>query len=134
MPHSCAVVDLDRFFEGSDLRELFDRFVAAVGRPVVVNATKSRITLQARMRFAGIEQPRKRYLLAYFLLTRPVESERLARVEFIPPYYYVHRLRLHGPDDIDAELERWLVEAYEIGEQRHVTDPGWVKQRRPPRT
>ena len=129
MPHSCQVVALDAFFEGSELRDLFDRFVAAVPGPVTINATKSRITLQTRMRFAGIDRPRKRYLLANFVLTRPIESERLARVEHVPPYYYVHRLRLHGPEDIDAELEAWLAEAYEVGEQRHVTDPSWLKQR-----
>jgi Domain of unknown function (DUF5655) len=130
MPHSCQVVPLDDFFEGSQLRDLFDRFVAAMPGPVTVNATKSRITLQTRMRFAGIDRPRKRYLLANFVLTRRVESDRLARVEHIPPYYYVHRLRLHGPEDLDAELEAWLAEAYQVGDQRHVSDPGWLKQRR----
>jgi hypothetical protein len=134
MPHSCAVVGLDAFFEGSrpELRELFDRFVAAVGGPVVVNATRSRIALQARMRFAGIDRPRKRYLVASFLLTRPIDSDRLARVDYIPPYYYVHRIRLAQTADIDAELEAWLDEAYQVGEQRHVDDPDWPKQRRPP--
>jgi uncharacterized protein DUF5655 len=129
MPHSCQVVELDEFFEGSEMRELFERFVAAVPGPVIVNATKSRITLQARMRFAGIDRPRKRYLLANFVLTRPIESTRFTRVEHIPPYYYVHRLRLHGPEDIDAELEEWLAEAYQVGEQRHVSDPDWPKAR-----
>lgn len=134
MPHSCAVVGLDAFFEGAapELRELFDRFVAAVGGPVVVNATKSRISLQARMRFAGIDRPRKRHLVANFVLTRPIDSERLARVDYVPPYYYVHRLRLSGPADVDAELEGWLHEAYQVGERRHVNDPEWAKRRRPP--
>jgi hypothetical protein len=131
MPHSCQVVSLDAFFEGAapELRELFDRFVAAVPGPVTINATKSRITLQTRMRFAGIDRPRKRHLLANFVLTRPIHSERLARVEHVPPYYYVHRLRLCGPQDVDAELRTWLAEAYQVGEQRHLGDPLWVKQR-----
>lgn len=136
MPHSCLVVALDEFFAGSapGLRELFELYVAAARRsgPVTVNATKSRISLQARMRFAGIGRPRKRYLLANFLHTTPVESPRLARVEFIPPYYYVHRLRLGDPADVDGEIEGWLAEAYQIGEQRHVTDPGWRRERTPP--
>jgi hypothetical protein len=136
MPHSCEVVALDRFFEAAapELRELFDRFVDAAREsgPVTVNATKSRIALQVRMRFAGILRPRKRYLLANFVLTRPVDSPRLARVEYVPPYYYVHRLQLHEPADIDAELRGWLAEAYEVGAQRHVTDPGWLRERRPP--
>ena len=99
---------------------------------VTVNVTKSRIALQARMRFAGIDLPRKRYLLANFVLTRPIESPRLERVEHVPPYYYVHRLRLTDPADIDPELRAWLAEAYEVGAQRHVTDPDWPRQRDPP--
>jgi Domain of unknown function (DUF5655) len=136
MPHSCQVVALDEFFAGAapEQRELFERFVAAARESgtVTVNATKSRIALQARMRFAGIQRPRRRYLLANFVLTRPVESPRLARVEFVPPYYYVHKLRLSGPEDVDAELRGWLAEAYEVGEQRHVRDPGWQREREPP--
>ena len=136
MPHSCQVVGLEVFFEGAapELRELFERYVEAVREngDVVVNATKSRVALQARMRFAGIERPRKRYLVATFLHTRPVASPRFTRVEYVPPYYYVHRLRLTGPSDVDDELRGWLAEAYEVGAQRHLSDPSWVRQRRPP--
>jgi hypothetical protein len=136
MPHSCQVVPLDRFFEDAapELRELFELFVAAAREKgeVTVNVTKSRIALQVRMRFAGMDLPRKRFLLANFVLTRPIESPRLTRVDYVPPYYYVHRLRLAGTDDIDPELRRWLAEAYEVGAQRHVTDPDWPRHRRPP--
>lgn len=136
MPHSCRVQSLDAYFAGSDtaLRDLFDDLVAAVREngPVTVNVTKSRIALQARGRFAGIDRPRKDHLVASFVLTRPIASERLARVDYIPPYYYVHRVRLAGPEDIDRELRAWLAEAYRVGEQRHVTEPGWRKVRQPP--
>lgn len=44
----------------------------------------------------------------------------------------MHRVRLYGPEDIDSELEGWLAEAYQVGEQRHVTDPDWLRERRPP--
>ena len=116
MPHSCQVVGLDEFFAGSELRERFELFLAAAREngPVTVNATKSRITLQVRMRFAAVQRPRKRYLPAHFVLTRPIESPRLS-VEFLPPYYYVHKLRL---EDVDDELRGWLRE-------RHP--PDWVR-------
>jgi Domain of unknown function (DUF5655) len=135
MPHSCQVVGLDEFLAGSapELRELFELFVAAAREngPVTVNVTKSRIALQVRMRFAAIQRPRKRFLAAHFVLTRPISSPRLA-VEYLAPYYYVHRLRLDRPEDIDAELKGWLAEAYEVGAQRHVDDPSWHRQREPP--
>ena len=136
MPHSCAVVGLDTFFATAkpELRSLFDRFVAAARESgeVTVNATKSRIALQARMRFAGIDRPRKHHLVANFVLTTPIESARLTRVEYVPPYYYVHRLRLRESADVDAELQGWLAQAYQVGAQRHVTDPGWPRLREPP--
>ena len=110
---------------------MFDAYVEAAERngPVIVNATKSRISLQARMRFAGMRQPRRDHLLRHVVLTRPLESPRFAKVEFIPPYYYVHRFKLRTPEDVDDEVREWLAEAYQVGEQRHVTDPGWKKVR-----
>jgi hypothetical protein len=136
MPHSCDVMALDAFFAAAkpELRDLFDRYVAAArkGGPVAVNATKSRVTLQARARFAGIDRPRKDHLMANFVLTTPVQSARLTRVDYLPPYYYVHRLRLRDAADIDRELLGWLAQAYQVGAQRHVTDPNWPKLREPP--
>jgi hypothetical protein len=136
MPHSCAVIALDAFFDAAapELRDLFDRFVAAARRsgPVTVNVTKSRVALQVRGRFAGIDRPRRDHLAANFVLTRPIRSPRLRRVEYLPPYYYIHRLHIRGPADIDPELQSWLAEAYQVGAQRHVTDPGWQKLRTPP--
>ena len=113
MPHSCLLVDLDEFFAGSALRDLFELYVAA-GRengPVTVNVTKSRITLQVRMRFAAVQRPR---------------SPRLS-VEYLPPCYHVHKLRLAAPADVDAELREWLAEAYQVGAQAHLHDPDWPR-------
>ncbi len=131
LPHSCEVIGLDELFAGAApvLRETFERLVGAAKEsgPVTVNVTKSRATLQARMRFAGIERPRKAHLVAHLVLTRPLESPRLMRVEPLAPYYHVHWLRLRMPADVDAELSAWLAEAYQVGLQRHVTDPDWPK-------
>jgi hypothetical protein len=132
MPHSCQVVELDAFFAGSELRPVFEAFVAATPGPVTINATRSRVTLQVRFRFAGIDRPRRHFLRANFVLTRPLESPRFTRVEHVPPYYYVHRLRLATPADVDPELEAWLAEAYRVGEQRHLTDPDWPRVRSTP--
>jgi Domain of unknown function (DUF5655) len=136
MSHSCEVVPLEAFFAGArpELRSLFDAFVAAASRsgPVTVNVTKSRIALQVRFRFAGIDKPRKAHLVANFVLTWPEESARFTRVDFVAPYYYVHRLRLRGPGDVDEELAGWLEQAYQLGEQRHLTDPDWPRLREPP--
>jgi hypothetical protein len=72
---------------------------------------KSRIACQVRMRFAGIDRPRSDHLVANLVLTRPVRNERFVRVDYVPPYYNVHRVRLLRPEDVDAELRSWLAEA-----------------------
>jgi uncharacterized protein DUF5655 len=119
MPHSCQVVALDDHFAGrpAALRDAFDAFVAAAREngPVTLNATKSRITLQVRMRFAAVE-PRGAYLRAHLVLKREIASQRLA-VEHLPPDYYLHRFTLTGPADVDAELKGWIAEAYAVGAQ-----------------
>ena len=123
MPHSCQVVALDDHFAGVPaLRPVFDAYLAAarLNGPVTVNATKSRISFQARMRFAGIERPRRAHIVATFVLVRELVSPRL-RVQFIPPRYYVHRLRLRVVSDVDDEVREWLAEAYGVGEQRHLS-------------
>jgi hypothetical protein len=133
LPHSCAVVELDEHFAAAPgLRAVFEAYLAAACEcgPVTVNATRSRVSFQVRMRFAGIEKPRRTHLVATFVLTRRVVSERL-RVEPIAPYYYVHRVVLRVPDDVDDELRRWLAEAYQVGAQRHLSDPGWRRERLP---
>jgi len=122
MPHSCQVVPLEEHFaHAPQLRAVFDAYLAAaeLNGPVTVNATKSRVSLQARMRFAGIERPRKRHLVATFVLVRAIESDRL-KVGFIAPRYYVHRLVLRTPRDVDAEVRAWLAEAYAVGERKHL--------------
>jgi hypothetical protein len=134
MPHSCRVQSLDAFFAGSPLRDVFDAYVEAMREhgPVTVNVTKSRIACQVRMRFAGIDRPRAHHLVANFVLTRPEQSGRLSRVDYVPPHYYVHRLPLRRREDVDAEVRAWLAEAYRVGAQEHVERPDWPKVRRPP--
>jgi hypothetical protein len=136
MPHSCATVALDEHFAEAEphVRPLFDALLAAVREhgPVTVNATRSRIAFQARMRFGGVDRPRRDHLVANVVLTRPVRSPRVERVEFVPPSYYVHRFRLRTPEDLDGDVRALLREAYGVGEQRHLSDPAWPRERRPP--
>jgi hypothetical protein len=129
MPHSCAVRPLAAHFDGRpELLAIYQRLLAAlrVRGPVVENVTKSRISFQTRMRFAGVERPRRDHIVATFVLTRPLADERVWRVEPLAPYYYVHRVRLYRPEDVDDELMAWMDEARQVGDQRHL-EPGWEK-------
>jgi uncharacterized protein DUF5655 len=129
MPHSCAVRPRAAHFDGRpELLAIYERLLGALRErgPVVENVTKSRISFQTRMRFAGIERPRRDHIVATFVLTRPVAHDRVSRVEPLAPYYYVHSVRLYRPEDVDDELMAWMDEARQVGDQRHL-QPGWEK-------
>jgi hypothetical protein len=131
MPHSCSVVPLAAHFEGRpELLAIYERLLGALRErgPVAENVTRSRISFQTRMRFAGIARPRRDHIVATFVLTRPLTSERIWKIEPLAPYYYVHRVRLRLPEDVDVELMAWLDEARQVGDQRHL-EPGWEKVR-----
>lgn len=112
------------FFRNSDpaLRLLYRDFLKCVRRigPVTVNVTKTRISFQSRVRFAGVAALRKHALIAGFWLKRRLDTPRFARVEFIPPDNYVYQVRLTTASDLNAQLKSWLREVYHVGEQRHV--------------
>jgi hypothetical protein len=121
--HACAPLgDLDRHFDGTDpaVRATFDRVLAVLAPlgPVSVLPEKTWIALHVRMSFAAFV-PRRRWLDGHLVLARRVDSPRFVGVDVYSPRNLVHRFRLAGPDDVDAEFSGWLVEAYRVGEQRH---------------
>ena len=72
------------------------------------------------MRFGGIDRPRRDHLVARFVLTRPIESERLRAPTTSAPRYYDRRVRLDRLEDVDDELLGWFGEARLVGDQRHL--------------
>lgn len=122
--HACKPLGvLDRNFEQSapHVRSTFDRIlgvVQAIG-PVEVLPERSRIALHVRMSFAAFS-PRKRWLTGHVVLARRLESPRFVRIETYSPRNVLHEFRLSDPEEVDAEVESWLREAYAVGEQRHV--------------
>ena len=120
--HSCSRWPLSHHFGGRPAaRKLFDRFravVEAIG-PVRLVSNKTKVGFMARVRFAGCE-PRKDGLRCGMWLKRRVRSRRWTRVEFIPPDNYMHMFDVRGPRDFDAEIKRYLREAYDVGMQRHL--------------
>jgi hypothetical protein len=58
----------------------------------------------------------------HVVLARRLESPRFRRIDFISPRNQVHVFRLKEPSEVDAEVERWLTEAYSVGEQKHLIE------------
>jgi Domain of unknown function (DUF5655) len=121
--HACGRHELEPLFARSDpvVRETFDavvRAARAVG-PVTVVPEKTRVALQVRMSFAAFT-PRRRWLDGHVVLARTLHHPRFVRVQTISPRNHVHAFRLRTPADVDADVEAWLAEAYDVGAQRHL--------------
>lgn len=121
--HSCSNYPLEYHFEGvhPSVRETFDRFLEVIETcgPVEVIPQKTRIAIQARVRFAGCVV-RKRWLLANLWLTQRVEHRRLRRTDEFGPYSFGHQFRLVIPDDIDDEFCELVRDAYRVGLREHI--------------
>jgi hypothetical protein len=121
--HACGTHDLGSHFDGKppEIRALFDRVVAMIESigPVRILPEKTRIAFQVRMSFAQIT-PRRRWLDGHVVLARRLESPRFRRIETFSPRNHLHAFRLTDASDLDAELKAWFVEAYAVGEQKHI--------------
>ena len=113
--HSCGRYPLARHFAGKrpSLRAAFRRLVAiarACG-PVTVYAQKTRIVVQARVRFLGAVV-RGEWLDAGLWLHRRVKHPRIHRIEDFGRLGYGVHFRLVGPADIDTRMVKLIREAY----------------------
>jgi uncharacterized protein DUF5655 len=123
MSHSCGVYDLDAHFADKppEVRRLFDALVASLREfgPFKVEAQKTRIVFQVRVRFAGAV-PLKSGLRGHFWLTRAAPGPPVTRVEALLPNCYVHTFLLRRPSDLNASLRARLRRAYAVGKQEHL--------------
>ena len=121
--HSCGRFDLEPLFAECEpsVRQVFDRLLALVREigPVEVIPQKSRIALQVRMRFAAL-MPQKRTLKGHLVLARRHDLPRFEKVETYSPQNHVHVFRLATEDELDAEFNAFLQEAYDVGCQKHL--------------
>ena len=121
--HTCGRHDLEHHFTGksAEIRALFDELVAAVRKigPVHIVPEKTRIAFQVRMSFAQVT-PKSHWLDGHVVLARRFEHPRFRQVQTISPRNHVHTFRLTSPRDIDTDFRSWLMEAYSVGEQRHL--------------
>ena len=104
------------------MREAFDAFVRLAREcgPVTVYAQKTRIVIQARVRFAG-GVARRDHFRAALWLKRRASHPRLTRVESFGPLGFGHYFRLEGSRDADSALGALVRESYRIGRQEHAT-------------
>ena len=119
--HSCGRVPLSVHFRGKPAarKQTWNRWLAVAREcgPVTAYAQKSRLVIQARVRFAGA-MVRTSYLDAGLWLRRRADHPRLSRVEDFGRLGCVLHFRLESPDDIDESLRALMHEAYLVGTQQ----------------
>jgi hypothetical protein len=125
--HFCGRYDLAAHFRGkpSEIRAIFKAVLQAIRRcgPVKVLPEKTRIAFQVRMSFAQVT-PRSRWVDGHVVLARRLEHPRFRRIDTISRRNHVHHFRLSAVSEVDAEVQSWLVEAYAVGQQRHLQTSG----------
>jgi Domain of unknown function (DUF5655) len=99
--------------------QAFEAAALGTGDDVLVVPEKTRIAFQARMSFAAVTV-RARRLDAHVVLARRLENARFRRVETYSPRNHLHAFRLERREEVDAEVEAWLVEASRVGRQEHL--------------
>jgi hypothetical protein len=121
--HACGRHDLESHFAGKppEVRAIFDAVVSVLRTigAVRVLPEKTRIAFQARMSFAQLT-PRTRWVDGHVVLARRLEHPRFRAIDSIGPRSHVHHFRLTSVSEVDDELRGFLVEAYAVGEQRHL--------------
>jgi hypothetical protein len=85
----------------------------AIG-PFTVEPKKTSIHLVRTSGFAGVH-PRKSYLYLTLRLDRALQGPRVAKTEQVSRHRWHNDIRLDAPEQVDAEVQGWLQEAYALG-------------------
>src|SRR4051812_7144985 len=108
---------VDDHFAGKDdvVREVYDRLLSVLREigPVAEEAKKTSIHLVRSSALAGVET-RKGYLLLNLKADHRVEGPRVAKAEQLSARRFHFKVKLSRPEEVDAELEGWLRQAYDL--------------------
>lgn len=104
-------------FEGKDaaVRQIYDRLLKAAGKfgLVAEEPKKTSIHLMNKTAFAGVAT-RKSALVLTIKSDRQLTSPRIHKSEQTSARRFHHELKLIAPAEVDAELVRWLKDAYAL--------------------
>ena len=123
MWHSCGKYTLEALFARSEPQvfRIFNKFAEMVRScgPVTMIPQNTRVVFQVRVRFGGC-YPRKSHLQCSLALPRVDDDPRFFKIEKYAPHFIGHSFRVYSEADLDADVQRWMREAYEVGEQKHL--------------
>ena len=112
---------VERFFDGApDAQELYraaERMAAELG-PHEIRVSKSQISFRRRRGYAYLWRPGVYVkstvpLVLSLALPRNLDSPRFKQVVHPAPGIWMHHLELTESTQLDAEVRRWMLEAYD---------------------
>lgn len=116
--HSCGRATLATWKAemGPNAAALYTRFEAMIAKcgEYSVAPAKTRIAFLGRVRFAGITSLSENGMTCNFSMPRPLKSARFVKVEEVVPGWWVHRLRISSPNELDAQVQAWLRQSYRL--------------------
>jgi hypothetical protein len=83
--------------------------------PIQEEPKKTSIHLVRSSALAGVEV-RRDYLLINIKSELPIESARVLKTEQLSARRFHQKVKLSSPEDVNAELRRWLAAAYELSD------------------
>jgi hypothetical protein len=118
--HSCGQFTVEQLLDGKpqEVVALYERLAGLIRScgEVVVAPTKTRVLFKVRTVFASVAVS-KGWLDVVFVLGRRLKNRRIKKAQEEYPGI-VHWLRIERAEDLDADLARWLQEAYDHRKQK----------------
>jgi hypothetical protein len=99
------------------VRTLYDKLVSLVRTfgPVEEDPKKTSIHLNRKSALAGVET-RTDCILLNIKSDHQIKSPRIEKVEQISSKRFHHKVRISSAKDLDADLKKWLQQAYILSE------------------
>ncbi len=110
-----GLVDAQYAGPKADLRPIYDKLVSQVegfGKDVEISPKKTYVSLRRRKQF-GLVQPSTRTRVDVGLTLPGVEPDGRLEASGSFNAMVTHRVRLSSPKEVDAQLVKWLRQAYQ---------------------
>jgi hypothetical protein len=108
---------VERLFEGKapELQVTFDYLLTQLQKfgDIKVSPKQTSIHLEKNSGFAGVH-PRNAYFNLEFRTDYKIDDPRITRVQQLSARRYEHTVKLEKQSDVDAQLLKWLKDAYEL--------------------
>jgi len=112
-----TTISVVNHFEGKQpiVRQIYDRLLEALRQFGEVREApkQTSIHLDNASGFAGV-YTRKDYILLHFRTDYPIDDSRITKREQLSARRFMHTVKLTQPSDIDAQLLKWLEDAYKL--------------------